>query len=81
MNLWGPWAGGLARGGQGWLFTPKEQRGPRPPIRFAQKPWPDGCLWASGSPSAAPATREGLPGLRWWVVSGGEPGYPITEAP
>ena len=77
----GPLGRGPGRGGQGWLFTPNKQRGPRPRIRFAQKPWPDGCLWASGSPSAAPAAREGLPGLRQWAVSGGELGYPITEAP
>lgn len=88
VDLWVPEGRALARGGQGWLLAKSHfwqmKRGPRPPRRVVQKPWPDGCLWASESPSAAPSPAgpsppgEGLPGLRRWALSGGEPDIGVS---
>lgn len=63
-------------------FLPQKNREDRgPPSGLLRSPGLMAASGPQGPPSAAPATREGLPGLRWWAVSGGEPGYPITEAP
>ena len=85
VDLWGLEGRALAVEGRSG-FLPQMKRGPRPPpIRSVQKPWPDGCLWASESPSAAPSPAgpsppgEGLPGLRRSALLGREPDIRVSD--